>query len=45
MLWESLEGFQKAAAAEDSAAVFADVPNFTNTKPILLSGGVVKSNI
>lgn len=45
MLWESLESFQKAAAAEESAAVFADVPNFTNSKPVLLSGGVVKSNL
>lgn len=45
MLWESLESFQKASSAEDSAAVFADVPNFTNVKPVLLSGGVVKSNL
>lgn len=45
MLWESIEGFQKAAAAEDSAAVFADVPNFTTLKPVLLSGGVVKSSL
>ncbi|KAI7775645.1 hypothetical protein LA080_006483 [Diaporthe eres] len=44
MLWESLEAFQKAAASEDSAAVFADVPNFTNLKATVLSGGVVKSN-
>ena len=43
MLWESIEGFQKAAA-EDSAAIFADVSNFTTLKPVLLSGGVVKSN-
>ncbi|KAH8765597.1 hypothetical protein F5883DRAFT_102270 [Diaporthe sp. PMI_573] len=43
MLWESLESFQAAAAAEESAAVFADVPNFTNVKPVLVSGGVVKS--
>ena len=45
MLWDSIENFQKAAAAEDSAAVFADVPNFTNSKPVLLSGVVAKSNI
>lgn len=44
MLWESLEAFQKAAGAPDSGEVFADVPNFTNTKATLLSGGVVKSN-
>lgn len=43
MLWESLEAFQKAASSEESAAVFADVPNFTNLKAVLLSGGVVKS--
>ncbi|POS71467.1 hypothetical protein DHEL01_v210143 [Diaporthe helianthi] len=45
MLWESLESFQKAAATEDSAVVFADVSNFTNSKPVLLSGGVVSSNL
>lgn len=45
MLWESLESFQKAAAAEESAAVFADVSNFTNSKSMVLSGGVVKSSL
>lgn len=44
MLWESFEGFKKAGAAEESAAVFADVSNFTNLKATLLSGEVVKSN-
>ncbi|KAG8166355.1 hypothetical protein KVR01_002044 [Diaporthe batatas] len=45
MLWDSLESFQKAAGAEESAAVFADVPNFTNSKPAILSGPIVKSSL
>ncbi|KAJ0115476.1 hypothetical protein N8I77_000836 [Diaporthe amygdali] len=44
MLWDSVESFQKAAASEDSAAVFADVANFTNLKAVVLSGAIVKSS-
>lgn len=44
MVWESLEGFQKAAASAESASVFADVSNFTNSKPVVLSGEVASSS-
>ncbi|KAI3400539.1 hypothetical protein diail_2739 [Diaporthe ilicicola] len=44
MVWESMEGFQKAAASEEAAMVFADVSNFTDTKPVVLSGEVAASS-
>lgn len=42
MEWDSVEDFQKASTAEDSAKVFADVPNFTNIDLKILKGEVVR---
>ncbi|KAJ5874249.1 uncharacterized protein N7529_002679 [Penicillium soppii] len=36
--WESQESLQNGLKDEGSAAVFADIPNFTNAKPITLAG-------
>ncbi|KAI9151531.1 hypothetical protein HJFPF1_08735 [Paramyrothecium foliicola] len=37
--WDSLESFDKAGKDE----IFADIPNFTEAKPLLLKGTVQKS--
>ncbi|CAN8099713.1 unnamed protein product [Discula destructiva] len=42
MSWDSLEDFGKASTSEDSAKVFADVPNFTDIKLKILKGDVVR---
>ena len=39
---ESLEAFQKAGEAEGET-VFGDIPNFTNSKLVILVGEVMKS--
>ena len=39
--WGSLEEFQKAAGGEAAGEIFGDIPNFTDQKPILLTGKVV----
>ena len=44
MVWHSPEQEQEALASEDAKAVFADRPNFTNTKPIFMSGTVLASS-
>ncbi|KAJ6139693.1 hypothetical protein N7471_006179 [Penicillium samsonianum] len=36
--WESEESVKSAQQNPGSAAVFADIPNFTNVKPITLAG-------
>lgn len=36
--WESQEALQEALDDPDSAKVFADIHNFTNTKPVTLAG-------
>lgn len=36
--WESQEALQAALQSSGSAGVFADIPNFTNVKPVTLSG-------
>ncbi|KAL7905277.1 hypothetical protein GGI35DRAFT_461281 [Trichoderma velutinum] len=41
--WEKPEDAANALTAEESKPVFADVPNFTNLKPILLPSSVVSS--
>lgn len=42
--WDSIESFEKAAAGEEGKAVFGDIPNFTESKPILLKGEVSASS-
>lgn len=42
MDWNSLEDFKKAAASEESAKLFADVPNFTDIDLKILKGDVVR---
>lgn len=39
--FESLEGFQKAAADPSIAEIMADVPNYSSEKPVLIAGAVV----
>ncbi|KAJ5199909.1 Dimeric alpha-beta barrel [Penicillium cf. griseofulvum] len=36
--WESQDAMKSALAAPGTAAVFDDIPNFTNAKPITLGG-------
>lgn len=36
--WESQESVQTAMQNPSSAEVFADIPNFTNVKPVTLAG-------
>ncbi|KAF7530634.1 hypothetical protein PCG10_000143 [Penicillium crustosum] len=36
--WESEEAVQAALKDPGSAGVFADIPNFTNAKPVTLAG-------
>lgn len=42
--WDSIESWEKAAAGEETKAVFADLPNFTEAKPIVLKGEVSASS-
>jgi uncharacterized protein (TIGR02118 family) len=44
MVWHSAEQEQEALVSEDSKAVFADRPNFTNTTPVFMSGTVLGSS-
>ncbi|KAH8425198.1 uncharacterized protein LDX57_002957 [Aspergillus melleus] len=37
--WTSEEAVQTALKDTESALIFQDIPNFTNTKPITLLGG------
>ncbi|KAH6693714.1 hypothetical protein F5X68DRAFT_228122 [Plectosphaerella plurivora] len=41
LTWESTDAWKAAASHADSKAVFDDIPNFTASKPILLTGQVV----
>ncbi|KAJ5969479.1 hypothetical protein N7501_005727 [Penicillium viridicatum] len=36
--WESQESVQAALQSPGTAAVFGDIPNFTNAKPVTLAG-------
>lgn len=40
-VFDSPESFQKAMADEGTKGVFADLPNYTDIKPVILRGGVV----
>jgi uncharacterized protein (TIGR02118 family) len=36
--WESEESLQNALQDAETAKIFADIPNFTNAKPITMAG-------
>nr|XP_001392934.2 hypothetical protein ANI_1_2188074 [Aspergillus niger CBS 513.88] len=36
--WDSMNGLTEACKAEDSKAIFEDVPNFSDQEPIILNG-------
>ncbi|KAJ5587400.1 uncharacterized protein N7459_003165 [Penicillium hispanicum] len=38
LVWENEEAMHKALKDPKSSKVFADIPNFTNVKPITLAG-------
>ncbi|GKZ87985.1 hypothetical protein CBS115989_10854 [Aspergillus niger] len=41
--WDSMNGLTEACKAEDSKAIFEDVPNFSDQEPIILYGDVVET--
>lgn len=41
MSWDSLDGLKAALASEAFKVVVADVPNFTDLRPLFLTGDVV----
>ncbi|KAJ8107210.1 hypothetical protein ONZ43_g6806 [Nemania bipapillata] len=41
--WESKEHYAKGSSSTDAAAIFADVPNFSDKAPTLLDGELVGS--
>ncbi|KIW17424.1 hypothetical protein PV08_04618 [Exophiala spinifera] len=44
LFWDTAEDLQAALASqEDLTAIFADVPNYANVEPVVLSGPVVGS--
>lgn len=38
LVWQSEDSFRKALTDPEVGAIFADIPKFTNTKPITLAG-------
>jgi hypothetical protein len=40
--WDSVEAFQKAAS-EDEKQIMGDIPNYTEGKPLIVTGKVVGS--
>ena len=41
--WDSMNGLTEACKAEDSKAIFEDVPKFSDKEPIILYGDVVET--
>ena len=41
LTWESSDAWKAGALHADAKSVFDDIPNFTQAKPILLTGQVV----
>ncbi|KAJ9628136.1 uncharacterized protein PV06_05966 [Exophiala oligosperma] len=44
LIWDKPEDVQTAmGSGDDAAAIFGDIPNFSNVQPIILSGPIVDS--
>lgn len=41
--WKSKEDFGAAMAGAEAKTVLGDIPNFTNTQPVLIAGDVLES--
>jgi uncharacterized protein (TIGR02118 family) len=42
--WESLEAFAKAMQSPETKEIMADIDNYSNVKPTLISGEIVASS-
>lgn len=42
--WESEDCFQKAVSSESAAEVMGDIPNFTNTQPLIITGQLITTS-
>ncbi len=40
IFFDTLEDFQEAMSSPETGAVFSDIPNYTNTSPIISTGTV-----